>query len=134
MARPCAGLRPGWSWASARQAGAGLRPDWSWASARQACAKVAELADAPDLGSGSRKAMGVRLPPFALKPANYADSDGLHRKITRDSDGLRKEELSADYADYTDSWFYAEGASVDVFEKMLLSTASEFWVVLKLRR
>ena len=28
-------------------------------------AKVAELADAPDLGSGSRKAMGVRLPPFA---------------------------------------------------------------------
>ena len=30
------------------------------------CAKVAELADAPDLGSGSRKAMGVRLPPFAL--------------------------------------------------------------------
>ena len=30
-----------------------------------ASAKVAELADAPDLGSGSRKAMGVRLPPFA---------------------------------------------------------------------
>ena len=29
------------------------------------CAKVAELADAPDLGSGSRKALGVRLPPFA---------------------------------------------------------------------
>ena len=29
-------------------------------------AKVAELADAPDLGSGSRKAMGVRVPPFAL--------------------------------------------------------------------
>src|SRR6202023_2083136 len=28
-------------------------------------AKVAELADAPDLGSGSRKAMGVRVPPFA---------------------------------------------------------------------
>ena len=28
-------------------------------------ARVAELADAPDLGSGSRKAMGVRLPPFA---------------------------------------------------------------------
>ena len=28
-------------------------------------AKVAELADAPDLGSGSREAMGVRLPPFA---------------------------------------------------------------------
>ena len=31
-------------------------------------AKVAELADAPDLGSGSRKALGVRLPPFALSP------------------------------------------------------------------
>ena len=29
-------------------------------------AKVAELADAPDLGSGSRKAMGVRVPPFAF--------------------------------------------------------------------
>src|SRR6476620_2192147 len=28
-------------------------------------AKVAELADAPDLGSGGRKAMGVRVPPFA---------------------------------------------------------------------
>jgi hypothetical protein len=28
-------------------------------------ARVAELADAPDLGSGSRKAMGVRVPPFA---------------------------------------------------------------------
>ena len=34
--------------------------------ARRDRAKVAELADAPDLGSGSRKAMGVRLPPFAL--------------------------------------------------------------------
>jgi hypothetical protein len=29
-------------------------------------ARVAELADAPDLGSGSRKALGVRVPPFAL--------------------------------------------------------------------
>ena len=28
-------------------------------------AKVAELADAPDLGSGGREALGVRLPPFA---------------------------------------------------------------------
>jgi hypothetical protein len=28
-------------------------------------AKVAELADAPDLGSGSRKAVGVQVPPFA---------------------------------------------------------------------
>ena len=28
-------------------------------------AKVAELADAPDLGSGTRKGMGVRVPPFA---------------------------------------------------------------------
>ena len=38
------------------------------------CAKVAELADAPDLGSGSRKAMGVRVPPFALlrSPASSA--------------------------------------------------------------
>jgi hypothetical protein len=34
-------------------------------------AKVAELADAPDLGSGSRKAMGVRLPPFAPACARW---------------------------------------------------------------
>src|SRR3954468_11102047 len=37
-----------------------------WGRLAQAHAKVAELADAPDLGSGSRKALGVRLPPFAL--------------------------------------------------------------------
>ena len=29
------------------------------------CAKVAELADAPDLGSGGREAVGVQIPPFA---------------------------------------------------------------------
>ena len=29
-------------------------------------AKVAELADAPDLGFGTRKGMGVRVPPFAF--------------------------------------------------------------------
>ena len=34
-------------------------------------AKVAELADAPDLGSGGRKAMGVRVPPFAPKHKRY---------------------------------------------------------------
>src|SRR5437868_2191301 len=28
-------------------------------------ARVAELADAPDLGSGARKGVGVRVPPFA---------------------------------------------------------------------
>ena len=28
---------------------------------------MAELADAPDLGSGTRKGMGVRVPPFALR-------------------------------------------------------------------
>ena len=31
-------------------------------------AKVAELADAPDLGSGGREAVGVRVPPFAPSP------------------------------------------------------------------
>src|SRR5436190_3484525 len=35
-------------------------------------ARVAELADAPDLGSGSRKALGVRLPPFAPPQALHA--------------------------------------------------------------
>src|SRR5688500_13181852 len=61
-------------------AGDGGRPRWreggfagSWPADSRVCctlersagAKVAELADAPDLGSGSRKAMGVRLAPFA---------------------------------------------------------------------
>src|SRR5213080_4706940 len=36
-----------------------------WGRLARTHAKVAELADAPDLGSGSRKALGVRLPPFA---------------------------------------------------------------------
>src|SRR3954469_23092505 len=35
-------------------------------------AKVAKLADAPDLGSGSRKAMGVRVSPFALLRSRLA--------------------------------------------------------------
>ena len=41
-------------------------PKECYARAIRSGAKVAELADAPDLGSGSRKAMGVRLPPFAF--------------------------------------------------------------------
>ena len=45
----------------------------------KAHAKVAELADAPDLGSGGRKALGVRLPPFALtsilNPGGFAPPD-----------------------------------------------------------
>ena len=32
----------------------------------RSCAKVAELADAPALGAGSRKAMRVQVPAFAL--------------------------------------------------------------------
>ncbi len=39
-------------------------------------AKVAELADAPDLGSGSRKALGVRLPPFAILTAELLNAEG----------------------------------------------------------
>jgi hypothetical protein len=50
-----------------------LPPQYMGVACRRDCvivsgrchAKVAELADAPDLGSGSRKALGVRLPPFA---------------------------------------------------------------------
>ena len=37
-------------------------------------AKVAELADAPDLGSGTRKGMGVRVPPFAFTPPRATES------------------------------------------------------------
>src|SRR5687768_18545263 len=43
-------------------------------------AKVAELADAPDLGSGSRKAMGVRLPPFASASARGGGAAPEDRK------------------------------------------------------
>ena len=39
-------------------------------------ARVAELADAPDLGSGGRKAMGVQIPPFA--PQGYVFHKLLH--------------------------------------------------------
>ena len=47
-------------------------PEWRTAGQARLDAKVAELADAPDLGSGSRKAMGVRLPPFAPAFARFA--------------------------------------------------------------
>ncbi len=40
-------------------------------------AKVAELADAPDLGSGGRKAVGVQIPPFAPR----SDRSDLKRPI-----------------------------------------------------
>ena len=57
-----ADLRPRWSGhyslSGSRIAEMGLQSSSS--------AKVAELADAPDLRSGSRKALGVRLPPFAM--------------------------------------------------------------------
>ena len=44
------------------------------------------MADAPDLGSGSRKAVGVRLPPFAFSIIfDYTDA-----------------RTSTDYTDYTD--------------------------------
>ena len=42
-------------------------------------AKVAELADAPDLGSGGRKALGVRLPPFAPAFARAYATDYARR-------------------------------------------------------
>ena len=34
-------------------------------------AKVAELADAPDLGSGGLIPVGVQVPPFAPIPSDY---------------------------------------------------------------
>ena len=66
---------------------------------RESHAKVAELADAPDLGSGSRKAMGVRVPPFAL--LDCADFVGLH--------GTK--EPSADFADCSGFTSIPTGAS-----------------------
>src|SRR5688500_2941010 len=45
---------------------AGPLRDPAWYSWSNGCAEVAELADAPDLGSGRREARGVRRPPFAL--------------------------------------------------------------------
>ena len=56
-----------------------LAPTDRWrrvTSERVRTAKVAELADAPDLGSGSRKAMGVRVPPFALLRSRAAARTG----------------------------------------------------------
>ena len=46
-------------------------------------AKVAELADAPDLGSGGRKAMGVRLPPFAHLRSPHRASLGVRSRAKR---------------------------------------------------
>jgi hypothetical protein len=43
-------------------------------------AKVAELADALDLGSSGRKAVGVRLPPFALQQAHRRIGHALHQR------------------------------------------------------
>src|SRR4051812_11916764 len=48
-------------------------------------AKVAELADAPDLGSGTRKGMGVRVPPFAFHlpmKTEFQDVSETQKKIT----------------------------------------------------
>ena len=44
-------------------------------------AKVAELADAPDLGSGGRKAMGVQVPPFA--PISHVVVHGQRIELKR---------------------------------------------------
>ena len=41
------------------------RPCATSATDTKGLARVAELADAPDLGSGGRKAVGVQIPPFA---------------------------------------------------------------------
>ena len=48
-----------------RRPGRSRRAEPCYSGKSDDLAKVAELADAPDLGSGSRKAMGVRVPPFA---------------------------------------------------------------------
>ena len=44
-------------------------------------AKVAELADAPDLGSGGREAVGVQIPPFApIRSIEASENeDRVHR-------------------------------------------------------
>ena len=53
---------------------------------RNASANVAELADAPDLGSGSRKGMGVRPSPFA--PQNKRLTPLLSKVLTVRVNGL----------------------------------------------
>jgi hypothetical protein len=55
-------------------------------------AKVAELADAPDLGSGGRKALGVRLPPFAPAFAHFA-SFGWQARCPRPPQPLMRRRL-----------------------------------------
>ncbi|SVC94791.1 uncharacterized protein METZ01_LOCUS347645, partial [marine metagenome] len=51
---------------------------------------VAELADAPDLGSGGRKAMGVQVPPFA--PISYISVTvtRISQNVTRGKDRFGK--------------------------------------------
>jgi hypothetical protein len=56
---------------------------------------VAELADAPDLGSGGREAVGVRVSPLALGPERgrrtlsaQADVDRFNDPVERDLGGL----------------------------------------------
>ena len=72
-------------------------------------AKVAELADAPDLGSGSRKALGVRLPPFAPRAR-----PGIRRR--RASAGTKTGDLSADEAFAKAESFPMKTEFVDVNE------------------
>jgi hypothetical protein len=56
---------------------------------------VAELADAPDLGSGGRKALGVRLPPFAPASARLRRATARRTLLGRRGGGLAKRRLSS---------------------------------------
>ena len=53
-------------------------------------AKVAELADAPDLGSGGRKAMGVQVPPFAPISHILVTVARISQNVTRGKDRFGK--------------------------------------------
>ena len=51
---------------------------------------MAELADAPDLGSGGRKAMGVQVPPFAPISRIVVMVNKMSQNLTRDNDRYGK--------------------------------------------
>ena len=59
---------------------------------KQDQARVAELADAPALGAGARKGMGVQVPPLA--PCDVAGHGG--RVLRRIGDGLDRPQRSMD--------------------------------------
>jgi hypothetical protein len=70
-----------------------------WATLRK-IARVAELADAPDLGSGGREAVGVRVSPLA--PPQTKVGHGHQAQTATETEALRR--ITIDQAEHLDPW------------------------------